>query len=40
MMHPETMNRRQVSFFKPGGLFGLGLVVGLVAGFAVLLMAA
>jgi hypothetical protein len=36
----ETMKTQNVSFFRPGGVFGIGLVAGLVAGFAVLLMSA
>ncbi len=36
----QSVEGRPVSFFKPGGLFSLGLVVGLAAGFAVLLISA
>ncbi len=36
----ETMKTQNLSLFYPGGIFGIGLVAGLVVGFAVLLIAA
>jgi hypothetical protein len=39
-MIAATVKMQKISFFRPGGMFAFGLVVGLAAGAAVLLVAA
>jgi len=40
IMTTVTVTTHNVSFFRPGGMFTVGLIAGLIGGFAVLLVVA